>query len=808
MARGRTALALGLLAGALALPSTTEVHRPVALLADWTSARLVANAGFEESGSAAAQWTVTGPAGAVSIIAAPAHGGGRALKVSDTGADGVSVRGRPLAVVPGEALTAHAWAQRIDQQAGTLYLEYWRADGTRIDDATTSRDIAAVAGWQAVTVAGPAPPDAITATVLIYSKLAAVGSTAWDDVTVDSAPPPVRKVPNGDFEALRETPKPTSWAVSGGGGTAQLVNSPTHSGNRALRTVDTVNGTGGDVTVLSRAVPVSAGETLTVTVQAMVVSGLAGSLYVEYRRADGSTQDSYKTRTDVTAGAGWRPVTATKTAPADATSVTIRLYSAFAAVGTTLWDDVTIRSNLDTAYQEGIGGGSVLFAGDQRVESYTGLSRRVIKGVPHGDPALPDGDTGVVLAGGTWDDNPRLSGTVLRDAGGTYQMWYRAGAGMGYATSTDGVVWTRFGSGPVFPDGPGGVVENPRFDSADPASWRYHTLYPQNGDYYAAASRNGFDWQTINSGNPVLPGWDVANVTYDPAGGRYVALTKQYPDTAPSGPRTVSVSFSTDFLHWTAPRHVLGSDVLDNETVKAANPGKPDAVSEIYGMAGIRYGEQYLGVPWMFDIHEVPSPGTDPGPDKGRAHLELAASQDLLNWSRPDRSPLITDGGFSSWNWGFQLAGTTLLPVGDEVRLYYGSFAGEHSCTAADVLAARCAKAMGNSRIGLVTWQRDRFVALQAATGGGSLVTRTLAPSGNRVIVNANPGAGQLRVALLDAGGIPVPGYTAADAVPITGDSLATAATWQTHTTLPSTGGPFRLSFALTAGDLYSYAIA
>jgi hypothetical protein len=144
--------------------------------------------------------------------------------------------------------------------------------------------------------------------------------------------------------------------------------------------------------------------------------------------------------------------------------------------------------------------------------------------------------------------------------------------------------------------------------------------------------------------------------------------------------------------------------------------------------------------------------------------------------------------------------------VGDESRYYYGSFAGEHSCVDEDV-PSLCAKSTGNSKIALLTWKRDRFEAFRAAPGGGTVTTRTLSPTGTRVTVNANLGAsGQLRVALLDAAGTPVPGYTASD--PITGDTLGTVASWSGTTTLPTTGGPFRLQFQLTSGDLYAYSIS
>jgi hypothetical protein len=790
-------LAGGLLAAAL-VPNSSPDHVP---LADWTGARLVANAGFEASASAVSQWTVTGNA---VITTSPVHGGANALKVTDTASgDGVSVRSGHLAVVPGETLTAHAFAQRVDQLAGSLYLEYWRADGTRIDEAVVSTDVTSATGWQALTVGAVAPDDATTATVLVYSTQAALGTTVWDDVTLDSAPPPARKVPNSSFEDLHDTPLPSPWDVTG---SAQLVTSPVHTGNRALRMVDNSSSTG--VTALSKSIPVTGGETLTATAWYQLTAGLTGSLYLEYRKADGSSPDTYKTHVDVTTGAGWRKLTVAKVAPSDTTSVTLRLYSALTTTGTTVWDDVTLKSSADARYAEALGTGSVLFIGDQRVESYTGMTRQVIKGTPKGDSSLTDGATGVVLGGGTWDANPRFGGAVLRGTDGTYKMWYNSAAGTGLATSADGVKWTRFGTGPVSTHGPGGIAENPNYNPGNSSSMRYFTLYPKNGLYAAMASRDGITWTDLNGGNTVLPGFDVVNVGWDPTnGGRFVALSKQYPTGSPYGARTVYTSFSTDFVHWTAPRFALASDTVDHEKVAARYPSRAAASSEIYGMAGMRYGEQFIGVPWMFDVHERPNALGNPGDDIGRAHLELAASQDLLNWSRPARDAIVTEPAQSAWNWGFQVGGGSLLTVGDEVRYYYGSFAGEHSCGPEDV-PSLCAKSTGNSKIALLTWKRDRFEAFRAATGGGSVTTRTFAPTGTRVTVNANLGtSGQLRVALLDAAGTPVPGYSASDATPIGGDTLGTTVSWGSKTTIPTTGGPFRLQFQLTAGDLYSYSI-
>lgn len=775
-------------------------------LADWTTARLVPNAGFEGSASTVDRWVVSAPEGAVEVVATPVHGGARAVRtVDDSSTSGLSVRSETLAVRPGETLTAGVWAQRVAGLSGTLYLEYRRADGSRIDAATKSRDIADVAGWQLLTAVGTAPDEAVTATVLLYSKLGAQGMTVWDDVTVASEPPPSRQVPNAGFEELRDAPDPSQWTVTDG---VTLVTSPVHAGRRAVRTVDT-DGTAG-VTVLSRNVPVVAGEVLTATVQAQVLSGRAGSLYLEYRRADGSSEDLYKKHADVASVSGWQTVTVTMTAPTDAVTATIRLYSSYPAIGTTVWDAVRLRSNRDSGYAEPVGTGSVLFVGDERVESFTRVTRVVHPGTKTGDPALPDGSRGAVLAGGSWDPNPRVSGTVLPGPTGGYRMWYTASASTGYAESDDGIAWRRPSpNSAIFSAAPGGVVENPRFNPADPASPRYfmlYSLYPARRAYAAASSRDGRTWTAMNSGNPIISGWDVGNVTYDPVRGRFVAMTKQWANSAPYGPRTVSLSTSQDFVTWTRPQLVFSADTRDHDMVVTKYPAEPQALSEIYGMPAVRYGEQYLGLPWMFDIRKTPNRLGDPGADIGRQHIQLASSPDLLTWSRPNRDDIITPGAAGTWDWGYHLTGTTILNIGDQTRLYYGAFAGEHSCSGELEQQGVCV-AQGGAKVGLVTWRKDRFVSFRAGSGGGSVTTRTLAPVGNQLVVNVNPGAGQLRVEVLDADGVPVPGYTVNDAEPISADTLGQTARWGSATTLPTNGGRIRLRFYLSDGDLYSYAI-
>ncbi|MFY1691215.1 hypothetical protein [Plantactinospora sp. WMMB782] len=804
---------------ALAGAQAPVVRSDVAASSVWSGQRLIGNAGFEDDASAV-RWSASGPASAVSVVGSPVRSGGRAARIVDTSTSGgVSLRSDPLTTIPGEEVTASGWAQRTSGAGGWLYLEFWRAGGSRI--SATVVPVPGASGWQRVSANGVAPDEATTLTVLLYSAQAEQSTTVWDDVTVASAGPVRSRIPGAGFEEVRENPGPTQWTAAAPGGSATVVASGARTGKRALRITD--NSTSEPVSALSRQVPVAAGTTVTASAWARRDSGTAGVLYLEYRRADGSRIEPPVTASGG-AVSGWQRVRVSAAAPSGAVGLTVRLYSLAAATGTTTWDDVELRTSADPGYAESVGTGTVLFVGDQRVESYQGVTRMIHPGTKTGDPALAGTGTGVVLAGGTWDANPRVSGTVLPAPDGSgYRMWYtaadangRCGYCTGYAESADGLRWNRnVASGPVHTFAPSGVVENPNYAPGRP---RYFMLHahgpgaPVDRHYYAAQSTDGINWVPMNSGNPVLPGWDVANVSYDPATARFVAMTKQYPvayaaSTRPAGPRTVWVSTSTNFVTWTPPRPSFATDPGDDDAITDAGRSGSTPWAEVYGMPAVRYGEQYLGLPWIFDIVDSPSPLADPGPDKGRQHIGLAASDDLLVWSRPVRGRLVQPGISGAWDWGYQLTASTLLTVGDQVRLYYSAFAGEHSCAGADV-PARCGVPMGRSRVGLATWQRDRFVSFRAQAGGGTVTTRTLSPAGAALAVNVAPAGGALRVEVLDAAGVPVPGHTLADSTPITANSLAARVSWGTTSTLPTGIGPLRLRFHLSAGDLYAYTIS
>ena len=182
-------------------------------------------------------------------------------------------------------------------------------------------------------------------------------------------------------------------------------------------------------------------------------------------------------------------------------------------------------------------------------------------------PVLPAG------AWSTWDSGRVWGADVLYDDGdGLYKMWYTGQAAsaresIGYATSPDGIVWTRHAGNPVLESGaPGewdaGTVQDPSvIKDGDLYKMWYDGWTAGVGGIGYATSPDGVTW-TKYAGNPVMtgspaPGWDyhvyASAVILD--GGVYRMLYSGG-DQARSAWET-GYATSTDGTHWTRRGRVV-----------------------------------------------------------------------------------------------------------------------------------------------------------------------------------------------------------------------------------------------------------
>jgi len=184
-----------------------------------------------------------------------------------------------------------------------------------------------------------------------------------------------------------------------------------------------------------------------------------------------------------------------------------------------------------------------------------------------GNPVLDLGTSGA------WDSVMLCTPSVIKD-GKTYKMWYTGAAGpspngMGYATSPDGISWTKHPNNPVLSSVPGGswerdVVQHCAVikDGTVYKMW-YSGYEGSNSRIGLATSNDGVTW-TKHAGNPVLDlgpagQWDATNVG-GPAVIKHEGQYYMWYFGRNGFPASIGLATSPDGITWT---RLVNNPVLD-----------------------------------------------------------------------------------------------------------------------------------------------------------------------------------------------------------------------------------------------------
>ena len=421
--------------------------------------------------------------------------------------------------------------------------------------------------------------------------------------------------------------------------------------------------------------------------------------------------------------------------------------------------------------------------------------------------------------------------TVLREDG-LFRMWYNAyhpdhrGLRVSYAESDDGISWRRrpldlvevAGStqnNVVFSGGHGGLTPelgNVFKDANAYPGEEYKLIYAEwidrelfearipgietNGALRGASSPDGLRWTRYtknfwkdypDSQNSAC--WDETLQKYViyhrwgsdfagvEAGSRRVVAQRRG--------RAVGRMESLDFFRdWSNPEVAVAPDLVDGLD------------TDIYNSAYSRHPDDphahYL-FPSFYRHYE------------GTFEVQVCTSRDNRTWQRACRDTFIPLGASGELDCFSIAVAPGIVQVDDETwALYYRSGDGPHAGAKAIVLDYAT-----QSRVSRVTFKRDRVVGLEADADGGRFSTRSLAFSGRRLTVNAEPtGADpELRVQLLDADTRePLPGYTFDDCRPISEDSIRAPVAWQNETLGADVARDgVRLHFSVRAMRVYSF---
>ena len=483
-----------------------------------------------------------------------------------------------------------------------------------------------------------------------------------------------------------------------------------------------------------------------------------------------------------------------------------------------------------------IGTRKQLFIDDRFFQSSEGIKRCMNPPVQHPEPVL--------IADQPWEERGiGAYNTAFREPDGRFRLWYDALILSGlpqegarrlcYAESSDGIHWEKkvLGLAPFR-----GSIENnivaPHLerqsmqgatvyrDKRAPADERYklwskfrptdqQIAEGMRSGLWAMYSADGIHWQSYpNQPQPPNQSCDTQNMFFwDEREKLYVGYTRvretqSTEEAAAAGKiayRSIGRITSPDFRIWSKTQIILEADEQDLTIPTPSKIDERHPCIDYYTSCALKY-ESAQDVYLMF-----PSVHYHWGENGFPATLDtqLLSSRDGINWQRQgDRRPFLRHGIDNSLRSGMLFANPWLVPVGNELWLYYASMPYHHG--------SEPEKIEQRSSLFRASMRRDGFVSADTGFGGGQFTTPLLWFDGNHLELNMDGSAGGwLQVEIQDESGNPLPGFQLSDTDPVMGNAVSKTITWRGRSDLSGlVGKPVRLRFVLRDMKLYAFQFA
>lgn len=398
----------------------------------------------------------------------------------------------------------------------------------------------------------------------------------------------------------------------------------------------------------------------------------------------------------------------------------------------------------------------------------------------------------------------RFSGytTMLKD-GGEYRAYYRGSPTAGkdgqpteitcYATSRDGLVWTRPADNVVLRDqAPFSHNFCPMIDTRPgvPASERYKAIAGiHKSGLHAFGSADGLRWRKLQA-EAVLPSpkefvFDSQNIAFwSEAERKYVLYFRSWKKLGATGYRWVSRAVSDDFARWQVEGEMSYGDA------------PPEHLYTNQTSAYFRAPHIYVGLCARFfpgrqvlNDEQARAVGVDPAYFKDCSDAVLVTSRGGLGYQRTFMEAFLRPGlGLENWVSRSNYPALHVLQTGPAtMSLYVNRNYGQPT-----------------AHLRRYELRLDGFASAHASYSGGELVTRPFTLAGERLELNyATSAAGSVRVELQRADGTPI---TSASPELI-GDEVDRVYPWKLDVG-DWRGKPVRLRFVLKDADVYSYRLA
>lgn len=434
-----------------------------------------------------------------------------------------------------------------------------------------------------------------------------------------------------------------------------------------------------------------------------------------------------------------------------------------------------------------------------------------------------------------WENGQGGYATVLREKD-QYRMYYATGGELAreytcVAFSNDGIRWERPKLGLFEFDGSKdnniiwtgekkAYCESHNFspfqdaNPAAPASQRYKAVAlkimvpPGESErrkvLMGFVSPDGIHWSRLAEQPLITEGsFDSHNVAFwDIRRREYVCYLR----VGREGKRSVAITTSKDFLHWTRSEPLdFGDTPIEHFYTNGIEPY-------------FRNPRLYIGFPMRFvPPQERSTVGFDHRQIDGLSDMVFMSSHDGLDWNRPFMEAFVRPG-LDPYNWGGAHGNCTpawhVVQTADaEMSIYWVEHFGYHLLWVpgdkpGSLEPKLRPKGEGEvvARMRRGTLRLDGFVSVNAPYKGGEMLTRPFVFNGKQLLLNFSTSAvGSVKVEIQDAAGKPIEGFALPDAVTLWGDEINRVAEWKSgHDVSRLTGKPVRLRFVMQDADLYS----
>ena len=402
------------------------------------------------------------------------------------------------------------------------------------------------------------------------------------------------------------------------------------------------------------------------------------------------------------------------------------------------------------------------------------------------------------------------------------------------ASSEDGIHWRRPELGRKKYRGntannlfPFEAVEASVFlDPNAPASKRFRLLYsrhwpdPARAGIYLASSPDGIEWtESETRVLPFVPDSQHCGL-WDAALGKYVIYTRAWSAERERVVARVAVDDIEKpwpYDNLVPPLHVWGVDkvpTLSRELpiVMACDERDPPGV-QLYTSAAIQYPfapNVWLAFPAAYQTFKGREwkdralNGND-----GTFDVHFATSRDGVSWQRW-RRPYVAAGHLDGLDLRLVSMGQGMIRRGRELHQYFVGWPHTHGRPVVwdrdqDDRAKWLKKDLGG--IYCATQRVDGFVSMDAGFPGGKITTKPLRFKGGRLLLNVHTqGSGGVRAALLNAEGMPFPGFSAEDCESINVDEIDHEVRWKSGSDISSLEGKIvRVEFSLRNARLFAF---